>query len=204
MWVMMMVVMVGRMLVQGGMMMMMIVIVVMIMMSGGGRGRGGRRPVVLRRQRRGSAGAATARAADEQLALLLALAAARVAEAFGEGVMIDLELRDFFVLVSRDGDELRLLEDVSAEGAPGQLEHVVGAHDVETRLVFVHRIQNRLLWRRFLDGGVDVGDGLEAEEGEMGEGEKRKIFIRICQIKNAGLERNSCEQYKLEQNKVTK
>ena len=48
------------------------------------------------------------------------------------------------VLVGGDSNELCLLEHVRAEGGVGQLQDVVGAHQVEARLVFVHRVQNRL------------------------------------------------------------
>lgn len=50
-----------------------------------------------------------------------------------------------FILISRDGDEFRLLEDVGAKRAVGQLEDVVGSHQMKSRLVLVHRIQYRLL-----------------------------------------------------------
>lgn len=50
-----------------------------------------------------------------------------------------------FILISRDGDELGLLEDISAKRAVGQLKDVVGAHQMKSRLVLVHRIQYRLL-----------------------------------------------------------
>lgn len=43
-----------------------------------------------------------------------------------------------FILISRDGDELGLLEDISAKRAVGQLEDVVGAHQMKSRLVLVH------------------------------------------------------------------
>ena len=45
------------------------------------------------------------------------------------------------VLVGGDGDELRLLEDVRPERGVGQLQDVVGAYQVEPRLVLVHRVQ---------------------------------------------------------------
>lgn len=51
------------------------------------------------------------------------------------------------VLVGGDGDEVGLGEHVGAEGAVGQLEDVVGPHDVEAGLVFVHGVQNGLWWR---------------------------------------------------------
>ena len=48
------------------------------------------------------------------------------------------------VLVRRHGDELRLLEHVRAERAVRQLEDVVGAHQVKTRLIFMHGVENGL------------------------------------------------------------
>lgn len=51
------------------------------------------------------------------------------------------------VLVGCDGDEVGLREHVSAEGAVGQLQDVVGSHDVEARLVLVHGVQDGL-WGR--------------------------------------------------------
>ena len=49
-----------------------------------------------------------------------------------------------FVLVGGYGEELCLLEDVGSEGGVGQLEDIVRPHQVEPRLVFVHRVQDRL------------------------------------------------------------
>ena len=63
---------------------------------------------------------------------------ARFAEAFGEGVVVDLELGDLLVLVGGDSDELRLLEDVRPEGGVGRLHDVASSHQVEPRLVLVH------------------------------------------------------------------
>ena len=58
--------------------------------------------------------------------------------------MVNLELGHFLVLVGRHPDELALVEHVGAEGGVGQLEDVAGAHQVEPRLVLVHRVQDRL------------------------------------------------------------
>ena len=69
---------------------------------------------------------------------------ARLPEAFGEGVVVDLELGDLLVLVGGDGDELRLLEDVRPERGVGQLDDVVGSDQVKSRLVLVHRVQDGL------------------------------------------------------------
>ena len=52
---------------------------------------------------------------------------------------------NLFILISRDGDEFRLLEDISAKRAVGQLEDVIGPHQMESRLVLVHRVQYCLL-----------------------------------------------------------
>ena len=49
-----------------------------------------------------------------------------------------------FVLVGRDRDELSLLEHVGPERGVGQLQDVVGPHQVKPRLVLVHRVQDRL------------------------------------------------------------
>lgn len=48
------------------------------------------------------------------------------------------------VLVGSDRDEVGLREHVGAEGAVGQLQDVVGSHNVEARLVLVHGVQNGL------------------------------------------------------------
>ena len=48
------------------------------------------------------------------------------------------------VLVGCHSDKLRLLEDVGPEGGVGELEDVVGPHQVESRLVLVHRVDDRL------------------------------------------------------------
>ena len=78
------------------------------------------------------------------LSPLLTFRVARFPEAFGEGVVVDLELGDLLVLVGGDGDELGLLEDVRPEGGVGQLDDVVGSDEVKSRLVLVHRVQDGL------------------------------------------------------------
>ena len=60
-----------------------------------------------------------------------------------------------FVLVGCDCDELRLLEDVGPEGGVGQLEDVVGSHQVEPGLVLVHGVQDRL---REKEHGLRMGE----------------------------------------------
>ena len=59
---------------------------------------------------------------------------------------IDLKgiLSNFFILISRHSDELALFEDVRPEGGVGQLKDVACSHQVEPRLVLVHRVQDRL------------------------------------------------------------
>lgn len=49
-----------------------------------------------------------------------------------------------FVLVGSDCDEFRFLKDISSESAVRQLQDVIGTHEVKTRLVLLHRVQNRL------------------------------------------------------------
>lgn len=48
------------------------------------------------------------------------------------------------VLVGGDRDEVGLREHVGAEGTVGQLQDVVGSHDVEARLILVHGVQDGL------------------------------------------------------------
>ena len=62
----------------------------------------------------------------------------RLPEAFGKGVVVDLELGDLLVLVSGHADELRLLEDVRPERGIRQLGNVARPHQVKPRLVLVH------------------------------------------------------------------
>ena len=72
------------------------------------------------------------------LSPLLTFSVPRFPEAFGEGVVVDLELGDLLVLVGGDGDELRLLEHVRPEGGVRQLGDVARPHQVKPRLVLVH------------------------------------------------------------------
>ena len=62
---------------------------------------------MLRRKRRGGAATTTA-SANDQLALLLSFTTSGVPESLGEGIVIDLELRDFLVLIGGNGDEFSL------------------------------------------------------------------------------------------------
>lgn len=72
------------------------------------------------------------------------LSASGISEALCEGVVIDLELRDFFVLIRGDGDELGLFVDVSSEGGDWDACNVVASDNVKSGLVLVHRVQYRL------------------------------------------------------------
>ena len=58
--------------------------------------------------------------------------------------MVDLKLSDLFILVSSDSNELCLLEYVSSEGSHMNPAQIVASDDVETRLILVHRVENRL------------------------------------------------------------
>ena len=48
------------------------------------------------------------------------------------------------ILISRHRNELRLLEDVGSELAVGKLEDVIGSHQVKTRLVLMHGVEDGL------------------------------------------------------------
>lgn len=77
------------------------------------------------------------------LPVLFAFAGASISEPFGEWVVIDFQLGNLFILVGGNCDEFRLFEDVSAERAVRELEDVVGAYEMKSRLVLVHRVQYR-------------------------------------------------------------
>ncbi len=53
-------------------------------------------------------------------------------------------LPHLLILVGGDCNELGLLEDVRPKGGVRQLENVVGPHQVEPRLVLVHRVEDGL------------------------------------------------------------
>ena len=74
----------------------------------------------------------------------LAFSRARIAESFGKGIVIDLELGDLLVLVGGDGDELGLLEDVRAEGCHWYLLNVVAPDQMESGSILVHRVEHGL------------------------------------------------------------
>lgn len=43
-----------------------------------------------------------------------------------------------FILIGSDSNELCFREDVSPEGAVRELHYIIGSHNVESRLVFMH------------------------------------------------------------------
>jgi hypothetical protein len=96
---------------------------------------------------------------------LLTLCVARLTESLGKRVVVDLELCDLLVLVGRDPDERRLLEDVRPEGGVGQLRYITGADEVEAGLVLVHRVQ---------DGLQEKGDNANIVFGRRREREKER------------------------------
>ena len=67
-----------------------------------------------------------------------------VSETFGEGIVVDLQLGDFLVLICGYCDELALFEHVRSERRIGKLKDVAGANQVKTRLVLVHRVEDSL------------------------------------------------------------
>ena len=58
--------------------------------------------------------------------------------------MVYLELGDFFILISCNSDKLTFFKHVGSEGRVGELQDVAGPHQVEPRLVLVHRVQDCL------------------------------------------------------------
>ena len=70
--------------------------------------------------------------------LSLRLSGSCIPKSFSKRIVINFELRDLLILISRHSDELTLLEDVRPEGGVGQLEDVAGSDQVEPRLVLVH------------------------------------------------------------------
>ena len=67
-----------------------------------------------------------------------------ISKPLGKGIMVYLELGDFLILISCHGDKVALFEDVGSEGGVGELEDVAGSHQVEPRLILVHRVQDGL------------------------------------------------------------
>lgn len=68
-----------------------------------------------------------------------------VGNSWGEDELPDSQKGVYLlVLVSCDGDELCLFEDEGPEGAVGQLEDVIGPHQMKPRLVLVHGVEDRL------------------------------------------------------------
>ena len=76
--------------------------------------------------------------------LFIILRSACLSKSLCKGIMINLQLCNLFILISRHADELGLFEDVRPEGGVGQLEDVVGADQVEPGLVLVHGVQDGL------------------------------------------------------------
>ena len=76
--------------------------------------------------------------------LFIILRSACLSKSLCKGIMINLQLCNLFILISRHADELGLFEDVRPEGGVGQLEDVVGADQVEPGLILVHGVQDGL------------------------------------------------------------
>ena len=76
--------------------------------------------------------------------LFIILRSACLSKSLCKGIMINLQLRNLFILISRHADELGLFEDIGSEGGVRQLKNVVGSHQVKPRLIFVHGVQYRL------------------------------------------------------------
>ena len=74
----------------------------------------------------------------------LAFSRARVTKALCKGVMIDLELRDFLVLIGSDGNELGFFENVSSKRRHRNFLDIVTADQVKSWLVLVHGVQHSL------------------------------------------------------------
>ena len=79
---------------------------------------------------------------DRGRAFLVLAGVTVIAKAFRERVVIDLELSDALVLVSSDGDEAHLGEGKGfGEGrTEGELREIIASGNVESGLVFVHRV----------------------------------------------------------------
>lgn len=69
-----------------------------------------------------------------------------IAKAFREWVVVDLELGDALVLVSSDSDEAHLgkRKGLGEGRTEGELREIVAPGNVESGLVFVHRVENGL------------------------------------------------------------
>ena len=76
--------------------------------------------------------------------LFIILRSACFSKSLCKGIMINLQLCNLFILISRHANKLGLFEDVGSEGGVGQLEDVVGTDEVEPWLVLVHRVQDGL------------------------------------------------------------
>lgn len=67
-----------------------------------------------------------------------AFSRARITKALGKGVMIDLELRDFLILIGSDGDKLGFFEDVRSKRGHRDFLDVVTSDEVKSWLILVH------------------------------------------------------------------
>ena len=76
--------------------------------------------------------------------LFIILRSACLSKSLCKGIMINFQLCNLFILISRHANELGLFEDIRPEGGVGQLEDVVGPDEVEPGLVLVHGVQYSL------------------------------------------------------------
>jgi len=84
----------------------------------------------------------------EAYLLFTALAGTCVSKPLCKWIMIYLQLSDFFILISCNSDELTFFKHIGSEGRVGELQDVAGPHQVEPRLVLVHRVQDCLEKRK--------------------------------------------------------
>lgn len=61
-----------------------------------------------------------------------------VTEAFGEWIVIDLQLCDLLVLIGCDGNELCLLELKGVDVSPLNAGHIVCLYNMQSWLILVH------------------------------------------------------------------
>ena len=73
-----------------------------------------------------------------------AFSTSSISKTFREGVVVNFQLRNFFVLIGSHGDKLSLFIDVCSEGRQRNPWYIRTSHDVKSGLIFVHRIQDRL------------------------------------------------------------
>lgn len=82
-------------------------------------------------------------ASANNLLLFIILRSACLSKSLCKGIMINLQLCNLFILISRHANELGLFEDIGPEGGVRQLKDVVGPDQVKSWLIFVHRVQYR-------------------------------------------------------------